>query len=279
VLLVLLIGALFAAHSVPAATTEGTYVALGDSYTAGWGVTPLAPSAPPECGQSAADYPHLVAAALGLSLTDVSCRGADTEDLIVAQSGAQPAQLGALTPSTDYVSLSIGGNDEDLFGAILEGCDEIDAGRPDEGAPCAGALEGFVVAGAKVVAEEESLALADIHYLSPHAQVFVVGYPEITPGSGYCPSAIPWTTGDLAWFRRAFEMRLNNLIRREARAAHAVFVNTFSPEGHNACTAAAERWIEPLSGSLTGIPMHPNALGEQHEATDLERAMKNYGVL
>jgi hypothetical protein len=260
------------------AAAEPSYVALGDSYTAGWGVMPAASGAPPDCGQSAVDYPHLAAAALGLSLKDVSCRGATTEDMIVAQSADQAPQFDALTPSTNYVSLSIGGNDENLFGTVAEGCDEIDAGRVNAGDPCGEALEGFVAGSLEVVAAEEELALEYIHELSPHARIFVVGYPEVTPSSGYCPGGIPWNTGDLAWFRSDLEVRLNDLVRREALHQHDLFVNTFLPEGHTACEAADKRWIEPLFGSLTGIGLHPNAVGEAHVAYDLERAMINAGV-
>jgi hypothetical protein len=55
--------------TVPAnAAAGGEYVALGDSYTSGPLISPAA-TAPALCLQSAANYPHLTAAALGLSLT------------------------------------------------------------------------------------------------------------------------------------------------------------------------------------------------------------------
>jgi hypothetical protein len=38
------------------------------------------------------------------------------------------------------------------------------------------------------------------------------------------------------------------------------------------------RWIEPLFGSLTGVPVHPNLLGQQHDAQDVELAMRLTGV-
>ena len=70
---------------------------MGDSYTAGPGILPVSPTAPPQCGQSAANYPHLDAAALGLSLTDVSCGGAKTENLTNEQfPGVTPPQFNAL---------------------------------------------------------------------------------------------------------------------------------------------------------------------------------------
>lgn len=49
-------------------------------------------------------------------------------------------------------------------------------------------------------------------------------------------------------------------------------------EGHNLCRPVGTRWIEPLLGSLTGVPVHPNAIGEENDAFDVERAMLTHGV-
>jgi hypothetical protein len=38
------------------------------------------------------------------------------------------------------------------------------------------------------------------------------------------------------------------------------------------------RWIEPLFGSLTGVPVHPNAMGEEQDALRVEKAMVQNGV-
>jgi hypothetical protein len=121
-------------------------------------------------------------------------------------------------------------------------------------------------------------ALARIHVLAPKAKVFVVGYPEITPLNGYCPAAIPWTTGDLRWFNLV-EQRGNANIRAEAIANHAIYVDTFTPSiGHNACEPVGKRWIEPLFGSLTGVVVHPNAFGQDADAFDVGLSMVLHGV-
>ena len=125
VLLVLLTAALGLVLSSPASAAETSYVALGDSYTSAFGVMPLAPTAPPECGQSTLNYPHLIASALNLSLTDVSCGGAKTEDFTVAQYPDQPPQFDALSPSTEVVSVGMGGNDNNLFVSLLADCTKI----------------------------------------------------------------------------------------------------------------------------------------------------------
>jgi hypothetical protein len=62
-----------------------SYVALGDSYTAG-PLIPLQELSPLGCLRSDHNYPHLVAATLGVSeFRDPSCSGAETEDMSMAQ--------------------------------------------------------------------------------------------------------------------------------------------------------------------------------------------------
>lgn len=267
--------------AVPSAANAAkvSYVSMGDSYTAAPGVLPQSTTAPAGCGQSEANYPHLVAAALSLSLTDVSCGGAKTEDFTVEQLPGQPPQFDALTPETEVVTVGMGGNDGNLFETLVVGCTETDAGKPNVGAPCKKKYEGFVVKTFEEDRAPQEAAFAEIHVLAPKAKVFIVGYPEITPKHGYCPTAIPWTTGDLRWFHVGVQQRGNRNLRAEALRNGAIFVNTFRPsEGHNACEPVGTRWIEPLFGSLTGVPVHPNALGEENDAFDVERSMLNHGV-
>ena len=280
VMFVLVVGALSACLPSVANAAGASYVAMGDSYTAGPGILPLAPTAPPDCAQSAANYPHLDAFFLGLSLTDVSCSGAKTENFTVAQYPNQPPQFNALTASTKVVTVGMGGNDGNLFGTLVAGCTALDYGHPNTGAPCQEAYEGFVTkTRAENIAPQEA-ALREIHVLAPKAKVFVVGYPEITPLNGYCPAAIPWTTGDLRWFNLDVQRRGNATLAREAIANNATFVDTFTPSiGHNACEPVGVRWIEPLFGSLTGVAVHPNALGQDHDAIDVGLTMLLHGVL
>ncbi|HME03477.1 MAG TPA: SGNH/GDSL hydrolase family protein [Solirubrobacteraceae bacterium] len=264
----------------PAASAAGlSYVAMGDSYTAGPGLEPYSPTAPPECGQSTTNYPHRVAAILGLSLTDVSCGGAKTENFYVAQYPAQPPQFDALNESTEVVSFGMGGNDHNLFGTLVEGCTALDYGQPNVGAPCKKAYGAFVTKTFEEDIGPSEEAMREIHVLAPHAKVFAVGYPEITPKEGYCPTAIPWTSGDLKWFHSSVQSRGNAILRAEAKANGVIFVNTFPQSaGHNACEPVGTRWIEPLFGSLTGVAVHPNALGQENDALDVLRAMLNAGI-
>jgi hypothetical protein len=254
------------------------YVAMGDSYTSGPGILPYAEGAPAQCGQSSLNYPHLVAKALNLSLTDVSCGGAKTENFTVAQYEDQPPQFDALGSSTEIISYGMGGNDNNLFGTLVQGCSETDISTPGK-APCEAKYEAFVKESFEKDKAPQEQALREMKELAPHAKVFVVGYPEITPKKGFCPAQLPWTEGDLKWFRNKVQNVGNADIKAAAKALGATFVDTFkASEGHNLCEPIGTRWIEPLEGSLTGIPVHPNAIGEEQDAFDVEQAMLDHGV-
>lgn len=261
-----------------ASAAGAKYVAMGDSYTAGPGITPYAEGAPADCGQSSLNYPHLVASALNLSLTDVSCGGAKTENFTVAQFPDQPPQFDALGESTEIVTIGMGGNDGNLFGTLVQGCSETDFTTGGK-APCKKKFGAF----AKKQLEEDKApaeqALREVKTLAPNAKVFVVGYPDIAPAHGLCFDSLPWTEGDLQWFRSAVEKRGDASLKAGARANGAIYVETFKQsEGHDVCQPVGTRWIEPLIGSLTGVPVHPNAIGEEQDAYDVELTMLSNGV-
>jgi hypothetical protein len=270
-------GALCAA--APAAAGAINYVSIGDSYTSGPGIEPYSPTAPEACGQSERNYPHLVAKALNLSLTDVSCGGATTADETESQFEGQPPQDDALNESTEVVTVSMGGNDNDLFFTLVEDCTLIDAyEKPSGTAPCRKRLQSFVHTSFAADKAPVEASIVHIKELAPHAKVFFVGYPEITPQEGTC-EAFPWYEGDLRWFRDGVQKVGNKLLETGAKANGAIFVNTFKPsEGHNACEPVGTRWIEPLLEPLDGVAVHPNALGQEEDAYDVELAMLKAGI-
>ena len=265
---------------VPAAAGAINYVSIGDSYTSGPGITPYSPTAPANCGQSEKNYPHLVAKALNLTLTDVSCGGATTSDETESQFEGQPPQDEALSEATEVVTIGMGGNDHGLFGTVLNGCTQLDAIESAPGrAPCQEHYESYVQSTFAEDKPEQEAAIKHIKELSPHAKVFIVGYPEITPNHGVCPTQFPWYEKDLKWFRNKVQKVGNKMIKAGAKASGAIFVDTFkASEGHNACQSPTVRWVEPLLGSLTGVPVHPNATGEEQDAFDVELALLKAGI-
>ncbi|HEY2831736.1 MAG TPA: SGNH/GDSL hydrolase family protein [Sporichthyaceae bacterium] len=261
------------------AAPELRYVALGDSYTSAPLVPPVAPGSPPQCGRSASNYPHVLAAALGLALTDVSCGGATVGHLSKAQYSDVPRQFAALSRDTSLVTVGIGGNDNNLFGSIVAGCGKTTALMLTGSlAPCRDTFgDRFVKA---IQADEQYVraALREINQRAPGARVVVVGYPDILPtdtvGRAGCVIAgVPFTPDDMAYVD-GIEKALNAMLAHAARATHALFVDTYGPSvGHDMCRLPGTRWIEPLLPLSPAAQFHPNAAGEAGTAADLRRAL------
>jgi lysophospholipase L1-like esterase len=265
---------------------HGSYVALGDSYTAGLGI-PEQTGATAGCGQSTGSYPYLVAQRLRLRLTDMSCSSATIPDLTAAQptgEGTNPAQLSALSAGTALVTLSIGGNDIGMIDIVTK-CTELDlipALIPGRGSSSLTPCEDYYTSGGadqilqRIQAVTGNLAdtLTQIKQRAPHARVYVVGYPDLLPaGGGGCGDALGITEGDIAFLDRE-EVRLNGVLEQAARAAGDGYVDTYTPsEGHDACAAAGSRWLEPLLPSAPAAPLHPNAIGERGIADAVVEAL------
>ena len=269
---------------------RGSYVALGDSYTAGLGV-PEQTGATAGCGQSTSSYPYLVARSLRLDLTDMSCSSATIADLTAAQptgQGTNPAQLSALSSGTALVTVSIGGNDIGLIDIVTK-CTELDlvpALIPGLGSSARTPCEDFYTAGGtdqirqRIEAVTGRLAgtLTQIRERAPRARVYVVGYPDLLPaGGGGCGGALGITAGDIAFLNRE-EVRLNAGLEQAARAAGDGYVDTYAPsQGHDACSAPGSRWLEPLLAASAAAPLHPNAAGERGMADAVVEAVQSAG--
>ncbi len=120
-----------------ASNPSPTYVALGDSYSAG----PLIPvtDVADGCFRSDHNYPSLVAKALHAKLTDRTCSGAETKAFTTAQYAGVPPQQTALTKATSVVTVGLGGNDEQVFRTLTAKCPTLRASDPT-GSPCEKAL-------------------------------------------------------------------------------------------------------------------------------------------
>jgi lysophospholipase L1-like esterase len=272
----LTVAALFAATAVPssavAASPSYTYVALGDSYTAG----PLIPNLIPEAGacvRSDHDYPHLVATVLDVSrFRDVSCSGATTANMTQPQvlpfGAPNGPQLDALDAGVDLVSLGIGGNDSGLIDVLLT-CIGLGLFAPF-GAPCQQhyAQQGDDI-GARVEATASRIAavLAAIHERAPRARVLVVGYPVVLPHQGPgCWPLVPIAFGDVPWLRDLLQ-RLNAVLATAAAAGGAIFVDTYQTSiGHDVCALPGVKWVEGLIPTAPAAPLHPNFLGVLNSA-------------
>lgn len=257
------------AGAADAALSEETrrfteYVALGDSAAAG----PLIPDQDLlhlGCLRSSRNWPSVLARTLGVaSFHDVSCSAAVADDMAGSQStflGPVPPQFDALKPTTDLVSLTIGGNDIGLVGVAL-GCVNL---LPEPiGVSCEDRLTsgGVDQIAEKIAAFEQEFAavLEGIHARSPHAEVVVVGYGTyIRPGGCY-PVTPVW--GRDADYVQGSINRLNALFAKVSAEHGATFVDIAPPSrGHDVCAPIGKKWFEGLLPTSPAVPLHPNALG------------------
>ena len=233
-----------------------TYVALGDSYSAAPG-NPTTSTAG-GCVRSDHDYPHLVAARLGIpKLVDVTCSGAQTKDFTGRQQpydGSDPVapQLDAVTSSVDLVTVSIGGNDLNLVGLLYD-CGTMTQSTTT-GSPCADKYASDVDRGVPEVRQRVVAAVGAVRRKAPHARILVVGYPQPFP-TGHTCRALPLTTGDSA-FAASIMDRLNQMLEAAAKAASATYVDVASPSrGHDICSATP--WIDGAEATDDAQPLHP----------------------
>lgn len=239
------------------------YVALGDSYSAGAGIQPVDPNASPNCMQSMLNFPHVLATRLNARLTDASCSGADTTDYFTPQFNDVQPQLNRLSPDTELVTMTIGGNDSSVFSGAIQAC--ITAAPTNlAGSPCKdqnGDSFENTVRGTTYPALVN--ALTAVQQRSPYARVMILGYPWILPATVGCLPSVPVAVGDVPYLR-SLQGTLNDAVRRAAAVTGATYVDLNGPsEGRDACKPIGTRWVEPVVGGTNPVILHPNALGEQ----------------
>jgi lysophospholipase L1-like esterase len=247
-----------------------SYVALGDSYSSAAGVAPFVPGAPLGCSRSELNYPHDIAERIApASFTDVTCSGAKTSDFSSPQAVSPPdarvrPQLDAVTAKTRLVTMTIGGNDENVFVNSFFGCAQLTATDPT-GNPCQQKYGNtFVDQILTQTYPHLVTALTAVRHKAPAATVAILGYPEILPARWIpgCAGVMPIAVGDVPWLHHQQDV-LNAVVERAAKRTGVRFVDMApSSTGHDACRAPSRRWIEPAVGPVNAAPVHPNATGE-----------------
>ena len=252
-----------------AAPTYARYVALGDSFAA-LGPTAEPTSGPAGCLRSTANYASVRAARDSIGeLVDVTCGGAVTTDMTAPQIPQTPPQFDALTPDTDLVTLSIGGNDIG-FGAMV-GC-IIQTPRAPSGAPCRDRLDGTVAGELDRLGARLDEVYAGIRERSPDARVVTTAYLPLVPSEGTCEFVAGMRPGDVTWAREVTE-RINAIVSDAADRAGAETVLPDDADERTACAPAAERYTD-FTGVETGShPMHPTAAGHRAMADAVAAAL------
>lgn len=247
-----------------AAAAPLRYVALGDSYSAASGVLPPDLFAPPQCLRSTRNYPHVIAAATGSQLTDVTCGAAETNDFFEPQYPGVAPQLDAVRADTQLVTMTIGGNDSGVFINAILSCGSAGLLTLGQGSPCKDRYGSSFEDTIRTTTYPALVkALQAVRAKAPQARVAILGYPWIMPPTGGCFDKMPVAAGDVPYLR-GIQATLNDAVRRAAAATGSVYVDLDEvSEGHDACKPIGVRWVEPVLQGTNPVIVHPNALGER----------------
>lgn len=227
----------------PASAAAASYVALGDSYSSGVGTRSYI-SDGSSCQRSTYAYPSLVAAAKGYALNFRACSGATVADVT-------SGQLSALSSSTKYVTLSVGGNDAGFTDVLTE------CAQPAWASDCNSAIDGAQSYIAGTLPGRLGTLYASIKSKAPNAKVVVAGYPHIFQGED-C-NALTWFSPEEETRLNQTADRINARISTAAAAKGFAFVNPTSRfTGHAVCDST--EWLNGLSNPISES-YHPNRLG------------------
>jgi lysophospholipase L1-like esterase len=179
----------------------------------------------------------------------------------------------AVTADTSLVTLTIGGNDLDLFSTLVRTCTRLRSSDP-QGAPCAKRLaaQGPDLDGAvATISRNVAGALRTIRRTAPDAKVLLVGYLRLVPDRGSCVG-LPLAAGDYAEGRR-ISQGLDRALRQAARRTGTSFVDMYAASaGHDIC--ADTPWV---NGNVTvrekALAYHPFASGMRADAREVLRAL------
>jgi lysophospholipase L1-like esterase len=230
------------------------YVALGDSYAAGWGAPPADPEDP--CQRSAQGYPTLLDDAQKRIELEVNaaCKGAKTADVI-------NTQLSALNSDTRLVTLTVGGNDLNVA--------DVAATCTTPGVTAAQCIADIqnAVTPAKLQALDDALTdlYAKVAARAPDARIVVTGYPYL---------ADPAPGSPIITALNAATDQLNAIIKQAVTVTQNADVNiryvdvTAEFAGHG--IFSPNPFINPPG---TEAAFHPNALGYSVYATAIADAL------
>lgn len=230
----------FTAGTAQAQTFE--YVALGDSYASGVGTRSYIDDGT-GCDRSTLAYPSLYAAATGADLDFAACSGATTGDVL-------SGQLGALSASTDLVTITVGGNDTGWAGVVQQCAYPAPLTCDAEIA----AAEAFIrdQLPGKLHAVYDAIGSA-----APNAQVVVLGYPRLFNGEE-CNIITRISPAEQAALNAAADLLAETigLVAASHGFTYADVRGAF--DGHAVCDDT--EWLNGLSWPI-GESFHPNQAG------------------
>jgi lysophospholipase L1-like esterase len=233
---------------VPAnAATAIEYAALGDSYSSGVG-TGSYYSNSGDCDRGPESYAVLWKAAHNVSAFDfAACLGASTTDVI-------NGQLAGLSPATNVVTITIGGNDAG-FTAVMGAC--VVSG--DSGCRT-------VVNNAENYVRTTLPGLLDKTYAAirahaPNAAVYVLGYPRFYLVPGSCVLGLDNTKRD--YVNGGVDVLDTAIATETGKQGRFRFVDVRGAfAAHEICSSGTS-WLHSMDWTDIDESYHPTANGYQ----------------
>jgi len=230
------------------------YVALGDSYSSGTGTRTYFDAG---CQKSIYAYPSLVDAQRpNTDLTFAACSGATTTNVL-------NSQVSSLTSATDWVTITIGGNDAGFSNVITE------CALPGWLSNCNGAIDAAQAFINNTLPARLTNVYNEIKTRSPSAIVIVLSYPRLFMGVD-CNGGTFFSGAEMTRLNETADL-LRNVTQTRALAAGANFrfKDAIPPfTGHAVCSSS--EWVNGLSNPI-GESYHPNRTGHSSGYTPLVR--------
>lgn len=237
--------AALAVPQVPTASaaTVDEYAGLGDSYSSGNGA--FSTNLHAGCGRNTYAYPSLVAQArANTHLTFVACQGAVTDDVV-------STQVNALTADTDYVSITIGGNDVGFANLIFNCAGSFSFN-------CENATNDTKAKITNELPAKLDRTYAAIRAKAPNATVVVLGYPRLFGKSLACAAANGITAQEAVWANEVADLLDTTIAGRAAAAGFTYQSMIRSFAGHDVC--ASTPYVNGKSWSIAD-GYHPTRAG------------------
>lgn len=233
------------AQAVPQQAARG-YAALGDSYSAGVGAGGYIGSSH-NCLRSSRSYPALWSAAHRSSPFSFSaCNGARTTDVL-------NGQLGALSPRTGLVSMTVGGSDagfsEVMTTCVLRGTKACVSANTEARAYMDTTLPGDL-----------DRLYSAVRRKAPAAHVVVLGYPHLYKLNGSCAGGLSDTARGAI---NSSVNRLNTVIAKRVADHGFTFADVRTAfTGHEICSGSP--WLRSVDLLSPVESYHPTAVGQSH---------------
>lgn len=266
--------ALTGTQASAAPASDFKYVAIGDSFAAVGSLTKLDPvSRNPLCGFSKDNYAQRLASMMGYKLDDVTCGFSRTNEYWKMQTYPVPmpdrvAQRQAITPDTDLVTITLGGNDmgpESFAGCLMT---RFTTGL---GPSCREQTTPILNARMTGLQQKLEAIYRDAHKRAPHAKIMAVGYlkPVVT-NQARCENYGQFKQEDIVFLEEALG-RLNGIVEQAAKNTGTIYVAPHSDNG--SCAPKNLRTTTMLGIQDDALMVHPTAYGHQVVAESIRNAL------